>query len=382
MMKIGLRAGACLALAVSLGIVVAQSKGSTVTDTIAIAPLDDALTFARVGDGSTSQLIAVQGFANGRVKGVDLSALQAAPGEDAIDLVNRMGYAQLKSAIERSTIVVDVAAADLGMPVSLRDKHIAVGTNYPEHAQESTVEGGPFLFPKFVVPTGHRAPVPAGNGLLDYEVEFCLVTMNPIAANGGAEGGVMLCNDVTNRATLLRNVDPNNPQSGKGFTSGKSAPGYLPVGNLFVVPRDLKAFVSGLTLQLSVNGEERQRAAVTEWLWDLDEILRQSRLRRDVVWAYWGGEARLPFTPDGAVPSRTLILAGTPAGTVFNGLAWTDYVFGILDWLFGGWDKTIAHHVVERHIAGARLEGRYLKPGDTVSIRVDRLGVLDNKIVP
>lgn len=372
---VGLRMAVVFALAVFLGTGAAHSTDSTMTETIAIAPTDEALTFARAGE----KIIAVTAYENDRVRGVDLTAL-AGPGEDAADLVNRLGYDKLKGKIERAAQSVEVPVGDLDIPIRLTGAHIAAATNYREHAKEATVEGGPFLFPKLVTPTGARAAIPASRGMLDYEVELCLVTLKPIADDQDAAGGLMLCNDVTDRATLLRNIDPVNPESGKGFTSGKSAPGFLPVGDLFVVPRDMRAFAKSLELQLSVNGVERQRAIVSMWIWDFDEILRQARLRRATTWSYWGGTARLPFTADGAVPARTLVLAGTPAGTVFKGLHWSDYVLGILDWLYGGWDKTIAHHVVERHIAAAREAGAYLQPGDEVTIRVNRLGALSNKV--
>jgi 2,4-didehydro-3-deoxy-L-rhamnonate hydrolase len=363
-------------LALTAWMLAHSSAASAAPDTVAIAPLDEALTFARAG----AKIIAVTAYENDRVRGVDLSTL-AAPGEDPADLVTRLGYDKLKSEISRAAQPLDVTAADLDIPVRLTGAHIAAGTNYRAHAKEATVEGGVFLFPKLVTPTRSRADVRAKRALLDYEVELCLVTLTPLAEGAPATGGLILCNDITDRATLLRNIDPDHPESGKGFTSGKSAPGFLPVGDLFVVPRDMKSFIARVELKLSVNGQERQRAMVTNWIWDYDEIIRQARAQRALNWVYWGGTARLPFTADGAVPARTLVMAGTPAGTVFKGLDWGDYVAGILDWLFGGWNKTIAHHVVERHIAAARQGGAYLQPGDVVSIRIARMGALENRVV-
>ena len=60
-----------------------------------------------------------------------------------------------------------------------------------------------------------------------------------------ASMGLVLCNDYTDRDALLRTLDPWNPGSGKGFTTGKSFPGSLPVGDLFVIPRDVRAFTAG-----------------------------------------------------------------------------------------------------------------------------------------
>lgn len=350
-------------------------------ETIAIAPVEEALTFARIRAGAVHRIIAVTSYRDGRIGGADLTALAAGPDEDAIDLVNRLGYAALEAEIVKSKNRVDAAVSDLDVPIGLRDAHIAVGTNYREHANESTVKGGPFLFPKMVIPTSSRAPVPAGEALLDYEVELSLVTMTPLAANDGPAGGLILCNDFTDRALLMRHIDPRNPQSGRGFTTGKSAPGYLPVGNLFVVPRDLESFVSKLTLQLSVNGAERQYGAATDWIWNFHDILREARQGRGTRWAYRGGEVRLPFDSDGAIPARTMLMAGTPAGTVFQGLSAADYFLGIRDFLLRGGRKPVIACLIDRYVARARAKRSYLQPGDRVDIRVDFLGALSTPVV-
>ena len=104
------------------------------------------------------------------------------------------------------------------MPVDLRAVHAAVATNYPEHADEAKVKSGPFMFAKIAQPSASRAAIPASKSLLDCEVELCFVTLAPLQAAAGAKGGLILCNDVTDRATLLRGVDTNNTASGKGFS--------------------------------------------------------------------------------------------------------------------------------------------------------------------
>jgi len=56
--------------------------------TIAIAPMDKALTFARSGRGVAAQTIVVTRYQDGVVTGVDLTPLLL-PGEDAIAAYNR-----------------------------------------------------------------------------------------------------------------------------------------------------------------------------------------------------------------------------------------------------------------------------------------------------
>ncbi len=347
------------------------------SDSIALAPLEAALTFARTTDG---RILGVTRYQAGVVTGVELTALAVTPSEDPIDLYNRLGHEALAAVIRTGSPLTEVPADSLDRPVNLTSSHIAVGTNYREHAEESAVTGSPFLFPKCVTPTGPRSDIPAGEGLLDFEVELCLAPLRSLGLADPAEGGLILGNDVTDRAVLMRGVDLKDPQSGRGFTDGKSAPGYLPVGDLFVVPRDLHGFIAGLTLQLSVNGVERQRARVTEWIWDLDEILTRARGKRDVAWTWREGTARLAFAEDGSIPARTLILAGTPAGTVFQGVPAADRRAGVLRWILSGFSGSVVPRVIAAYVARSRAEKVYLQPGDRVTIRVDGLGVLSNRV--
>ena len=339
------------------------------TRSVDIAPLDEALTFAQTKAQEGERLIAVRAYQEGQIRGVDLSSLRASASEDAIDLIHRLGQDAIRAFVQASKDEVVVSSDHLGLPIRLGDQNIGVGTNYAEHAAESTVVGSPFLFPKIVQPTAWDALIPAGDALLDFEVELCLVPLEALMPGSPVFG------------VLLRNVDIADPQSGKGFTSGKSGPNYMPMGDLFVVPRNLPSFLRSLTLHLSVNGQIRQHAAATDWIWDLEEIVRQCRLKRDVSWAYWGGVARLAIGEANEINARTVIMAGTPAGTVFHGVPTKDRLMGALAWLLSGCKGPLIARVIERHINSARAAKTYLQPGDRVDIRVDRLGCLSNRIV-
>jgi 2,4-didehydro-3-deoxy-L-rhamnonate hydrolase len=347
--------------------------------TIAIAPSDQALTFARSGEGGNAQTIVVNRYQDGVVTGVDLAPLLQ-PGEDAIAAYNRLGYDAIATFVAAARTNVSRDAATLAVPVDLRSLHAGVATNYPEHADEAKVKDGPFMFAKVAQPTTARAAIPSSKGLLDYEIELCLVTLAPLPATTGAKGGLILCNDVTDRAALMRGADANDIASGKGFTDGKSGAGFLPVGDLFVVPRNLKTFVKPMELQLSVNGEPRQRARVTNWIWDLDRLLLETAKRSSVSWSWREGSARLPINNDGILPDRTLVLAGTPAGTIFQGPGPATFVRGTYDWVTNFGRGSIIAAIVERTITDDRASGGYLQPGDVVTIRADQLGTLENRV--
>ncbi len=351
-------------------------------DSIAVAPLDQALTFARAPIGDTVHLIAVLAYDDATISGVDLTSTLNDSPTDPIDVFNAQGYEPLQRIIERASpeSQVTVATKDLEIPVALTTAHIAAGTNFADHAEEATVEDGPFLFAKLVEPTGPFASVSVGNALLDYEVELAFVTLKSMPLDQSPQTmGLILCNDFTDRATLLRHIDPSDVTSGIGFTTGKSAPGFLPVGNLFVIPRDLRAFVAGINLHLSRNDEPRQSAPMSYAIWDLDELFKQTRARENTTWDHHGDDVRLPIE-DSAVPARTLFMAGTPGGTVFAGIPKSTIARGALRWAFGGWSKPVAARVVENYIATARKRADYLQPGDHVAIRVNQMGEIRTAI--
>lgn len=356
-------------------------------DTLAIAAPDEALTFARTGAGDSARVLAVTAYRGAMVEGIDLTAALGRPVRDPITLLDELGYDGVLALLADAPpggggARVRIAAAELTLPVDLGAHHIAAATNFPEHADDAGTTQ-PFLFAKLVEASAPRAAIPAGTALLDYEVEFAWVTLAPLAPDGAADArlGLLLCNDVTDRATLMRHLDPWDIESGTGFTTGKSAPGYLPVGDLFVVPRDARRFAAGLVMELYVNGALRQRAAATEMIWDLDEILARTWAWRERRWEHRGGHVGLLADPV-AIPVRTLILSGTPHGTVFDGLRLRHYLGGLAAWLGGGWGQPLPAHVVSAYIDDARAAGAYLQPGDRVEIRADRLGVLRNPVIP
>ena len=152
---------------------------------VAISDPEDALTFARIGPDGAHRVIAVTRYQTGSVEGVDLSVSLGRRVTDPVRVFLEMGYEPLRAAVSQSPAGarVSVAAEELSIPLDLRDHHVAVGTNFPEHAGEASVEQGPFLFPKLVSPTGAYSPVSSGDALLDYEVELAWVSLEPPAHN-------------------------------------------------------------------------------------------------------------------------------------------------------------------------------------------------------
>jgi len=378
----GWRSGpALLVLGGVAGLGLADGPGG---NTIAIAPVDEALTFARVESERGPRALLVVRYENGNVEGVDLSTAFGGEVSDPVSAYREHGYAALSALVARTPVAARaiVRATDLTIPVDLGSHHVAAGTNYPEHAGEAGVEDGPFLFAKLVTPTDARAPVAVGGGLLDYEVELAFVALDTIRTGAPpTEMGMILCNDYTDRETLLRHVDVWDVSSGQGFTTGKSFPGYLPVGDLFVIPRDYRDFAAKLELQLYVNDTLRQQSMVSAHVWGIDQLLGETWKRRGQRWQHRDGQVAL-LPDENVIEPGTLIMAGTPAGTVFQNVGLLHRLKGAVRWALGGFNGPIAKHVIDSYVSAPGVRGGYLQPGDRVTIRVEFLGVIDNEIVP
>lgn len=341
---------------------------------VGIAPVGEALTFARYRDAGRLRLIRVERYRDGIVEGVRLDGLVA--GDGRADPVTLLGHADYRRIAIADGARVRLADTALELPFDGTASQIAIGGNYPLHKEETTLVES-FLFPKLLAAGRFDSTVAVRQGLLDYEIELGFV---PLGTTGqGPAIGLVLATDYTDREMLLRRLKLGDVPSGEGFTDAKSRAGYMPVGNLFVVPRDVDRFYRTLDLQLFVNGALRQIAPPRAMVWDLEEILRRSVAAADRRWAADGGIARLPVE-NGHVLPRTIILSGTTDGVVFRPPSARQLALGGIEALLTPWRARDA--IVGASIREAKRERRYLQPRDEVVGRADMLGIVRNRITP
>jgi 2-keto-4-pentenoate hydratase/2-oxohepta-3-ene-1,7-dioic acid hydratase in catechol pathway len=306
----------------------------------AVAPLDEALTFARRG----RELLLVTGIERERV-----TALVVPGADDPITALASEDADALRLRAQHG-LRVSVPFGELGLPADLGAVHVAAGTNFREHGEEVGVDE-PFLFPKVVQPTPWNADVPAA-ARLDYEVELCFVALRPLGSAADVPGrfGVLLCNDFTDRWTLVKGLLGPGEMGTRGFADAKGRAGCLPVGPFLVVPDDLDAFLAGVTLELWVNGALRQRSPASAMIWDLPALVERSFAWRERAYRHAGGTRSILPAPDG-IPARALVLSGTPGGVIFQ----------------------------PRNLWRGSL---YLQPGDEVAARAGGLGALQSRVAP
>ena len=350
--------------------------------TVEIAPREQALTFARISSQNQFTTLGVVHYENGQLRAVDLNDALNAPSLDPISLFNSFGYEAIKSAIDESsaTKILTVPADQLTLPANFLQTHIAVGTNYKAHAEETDVTRTPFLFSKRVEPTAPYANVPLHSNALDWEVELAFVPLKDLSENTQPEFmGLILTNDFSNREILMHNVNINHIESAKGFAEGKSGIGLLPVGNLFIIPKDFRTFSNNIALSLSVNDQLKQQAFSQQMIWDADQILNEIWLAKDKTWNYQKNTIGLLKNKD-RLPARTLILSGTPEGTAFQGVPISTKLKGVGKWIGSGFNSTVQFHVVNTYLEESYKQKRFLQVGDQVNIHANYLGVLSNII--
>lgn len=345
-------------------------------DNLPIATRDRALTFARFLHDGEPRLLLVNSLREGRVSGIDLQQRLPGSATDPIDLFNQFGYQALQE-IDGPRATVNVS--DLILPFTGTDNQIAVGINYPAHGVEADVSES-FLFPKRNTATLFHASVPARNHLLDYEIELGFVLLDDLPRSVEPDYvGLVLASDYTDRAELMRHARLTDVSSGEGFTQGKSAPGFMPVGNLLVIPQDFRSFYRTLELGLWYNGQKRQVAHPVDMSWDFGRILDETFARAKRRWQWRDEVVSLPVA-DGRIPARTLILSGTPDGVVYRKPTPRQLFVGLSEMVFTGQWMNL-HAVIEPFVREEYQSGRYLKAGDVVQMKADQLGTISNMIV-
>ena len=351
-MKTGIKA---LLLVLAVGVVALMGYGTLISQPLfkqklsaqqlsspTIAPPTQALTFARTEDA----LLLVSSSQGDSIVAVDLTAVFHST--DPIELYNTLGYDSLEKLLAADATTGSYPLSQLITPVSLLAPNVAAGTNYAEHAEEVYLDDPPFLFPKLSQPTNWNAAVDASDtSLLDYEAELCMVPLQNISTNEqDYELGLILCNDFTDRLTLLKQLDFDLPMGQTGFAAAKGKPTFLPVGYLFVIPRSA-LFYQSLEIELYVNDGMRQQFSAGTMILKPADIISQTFALSDTD--FYDGDRVIPLLPQGIIPSGSIILTGTAAGVIFKPL--------------NIWNP-----------------GFYLHQGDRIITRANYLGHLDNTI--
>jgi 2-keto-4-pentenoate hydratase/2-oxohepta-3-ene-1,7-dioic acid hydratase in catechol pathway len=223
----------------------------------------------------------------------------------------------------------DEAALKLGPCVTHPNKIICVGLNYRKHAEETNapIPAYPILFNKFnntLAGDGEQIPLPRTSQKVDYEAELAVVigkTAKYVAKEQALDYVFGYCNanDLSARDLQMRTQQ---------WLLGKSCDKFSPLGP-YLVTADEVGNPNRLDIKCIVNGEVRQHSNTADMIFHCDEIVSYISQHMTLV-------------------PGDIILTGTPEGVVLG-------------------------YPPEKQV--------YLKDGDVVTIEIEKLGRLTNRMV-
>jgi 2-keto-4-pentenoate hydratase/2-oxohepta-3-ene-1,7-dioic acid hydratase in catechol pathway len=231
--------------------------------------------------------------------------------------------------LEPTSLPLVSGSPRLGAPISYAGKIVAIGFNYRDHAEETgtPIPSEPVLFMKASSAlSGPFDPVitPRGSTELDYEVELVIVIGRTARYVSEADAldhvaGFAVGHDVSERAFQRKR--------GGQFVKGKSADTFAPLGPWLVTP-DATDDVQSLAISSAVNGQARQSSNTRHMIFGAATIVSYV-------------SQFMTLNPG------DLIYTGTPSG-----------------------------------VGSARDPAVFLKPGDVVSLSIEKLGTQQQTIAP
>jgi len=319
------------------------------------------------------------------IRAVDLTAAGAPPDADVFDVVARMGDRGLRQAATRAGAGRAFAIAELLPAAGTGQRHVATGANFREHAREAEIDAV-FTFPKFGPATPARTTVQLKPGaLLDYEVEICARFDRDIRSLRDfdrARKGFFLCGDFTDRAQLMRLVDPGNVASGRGFSDAKSGADFFPSGPFLVVPRDWRAFVRAERMTTEVNRQVRQDARGAEMILDFRAVVARALTGGSGAYTFRG--TAVPLLAAGGIVRGGAVMSGTSEGVIFMPPRARDYLTGGTRYVFTGpmlRGGSAMRVMIDGFIDKERRSGRYLKAGDVVTHGSASMGTVTVRVI-
>ncbi|MCY9694778.1 fumarylacetoacetate hydrolase family protein [Paenibacillus alginolyticus] len=230
---------------------------------------------------------------------------------------------------DRASLLLSEETMAYGPCVTHPNKIICVGLNYRKHAEETNapIPQYPILFNKFnntLTGHGHDIALPRVTKEVDYEAELVIVIGKQAKYVPKEEAldhvyGYCCVNDLSARDLQMRTQQ---------WLLGKSCDDFSPLGP-YLVTADEVGNPNNLQISTTVNGKVRQNSNTADMIFHCDEIV-----------SYISQHMTL-YPGD-------IILTGTPEGVVLG-----DPV-----------DKRV-----------------YLKDGDVVTISIEKLGSLTNRMV-
>jgi len=255
---------------------------------------------------------------------------------DMIDLISRgPEYLRALGAVTSAAagrgaepgLVAPLSEVRLRAPIARPPKITCVGLNYAEHAHEQNIEApaAPVFFLKAsntIIGPGDPIRLPPNTNQPDYEAELAVVI-----GKGGSRIQQNRAWEHVAGYTILNDVTARDMQHGdKQWFRGKSCDTFAPTGP-WVVTADELTDPNSLAISLTLNGEVMQSSNTSNFIHKIDFLI--SYLSQSLSWE-----------------AGDLLSTGTPPGV------------GVF-----------------------RNPPVFIKPGDEITVRVEGIGELTNRVV-
>ena len=232
------------------------------------------------------------------------------------------------AALKVNDLPIASGTPRLGVPYAGIGKIVAIGLNYRDHAAEvgAKIPSEPVIFMKAtssLTGPNDTVTIPKGSEKCDWEVELAVAIGTEaryVDQKNALDyvAGYTICNDVSERHFQT--------ERGGQWTKGKSCDTFAPTGP-FLATRDEIADVQKLKMFCDVNGERMQDSSTANMIFPVDFIIHY-------------------LTQFMSLQPGDLIITGTPAG-----------------------------------VGLGKKPPRFLKPGETMKLGVEKLGEQTQKLV-
>ena len=259
---------------------------------------------------------------------VDLHESDAALPESMLDLLGggSEALARVREVVVHGGAAVPLTDVTLEAPIPRPGKALAIGLNYRDHAEETGQEipQHPIVFAKVttcITGPGHPIYIPRVSSMVDWEGELCFVIGTKARYVPEARALEYVAGYMAGNDVSVRDWQSHAAT----WTAGKGFDSHGPTGPWLVTPDEVDA--ADLRVRTYVNGELKQDSTTAQLIFGVPALV-----------AYLSAA----FT----LEPGDVVFTGTPSG-----------------------------------VGVARRPREFLKPGDTVRVEIDGLGVLENPVI-
>jgi len=350
-----------------------------------ILPISQGITLAQIETYNKVETLLVVADNGTNIDAINLSRLFNS-NKDMISLYQEIGFNRFVNIPSAHTNKIQRYLIDkLLSPAGRSSHHVALGLNYQKHANEVNAKQQPFFFVKATKATRQQDITVSTEELLDYEIELCarpLNVLDSVPMNDTPAFGLFLCGDFTDRAKLLKNIDVDNLQSGRGFSLAKSNKNYFPTGPYLVISKNWQDFIDNTRLTLRLNGQLKQNVLAKELIWPLNTILEKSWQHNSNNKSVHN-EQVTSLLPDNQISPNMVFLTGTPEGIMFRPPNIGFKISSALKFILLGhfFNNTLTDYVIQQYNQKLLAEKAMLQPGDQLTLSANYLGKLSINIV-